>query len=254
MKKQYFFYTVILLTVFIYGTMGFPNKSSASGPVDHSLFNELLKIYVKNGVVSYEGFKNEEAKLDQYLIVLEKTKVEQLPGNEQFAFYINAYNAWTIKLILSEYPGIESIWDLGNIIRTPWKKKICRLNGKVVSLDHIENEILRPTFKDPRVHFAINCASKGCPPLRPEAYNGKKLDQQLDEAARIFINDPKYNRLEGKKLYVSKIFKWFDDDFNNDIAGFIMTYAEGSLKLNLEGNRENIKVRYLDYDWDLNGK
>jgi hypothetical protein len=254
MKKQIVYYSVILLAVFISGTLGLPDKGSAAGPVDHSLFNDLLRIYVKNGEVSYAGFKKEEAKLDRYLALLEQTNVQQLPRDDQFAFYINAYNAWTIKLILSEYPGIESIWDLGNIIRTPWKKEICRLNGSVVSLDHIEHTVLRPTFKDPRVHFAINCASKGCPPLRPEAYEGNKLDQQLDDAARIFVNDPKYTRLDGKKLYVSKIFKWFDDDFNNDVFGFIMAYAEGALKAGLEGRREDVKIKYLDYDWALNGR
>jgi hypothetical protein len=124
----------------------------------------------------------------------------------------------------------------------------------LVTLDYIEHGILRPKYKDPRVHFAINCASKGCPPLRSEPYRGDVLDQQLNEMARAFINNPKHNRLEGKKLYVSSIFKWFKQDFNDDIIGFFQEYAQGDLKKGLDSNWEEIKVKYLSYDWSLNGK
>jgi hypothetical protein len=244
---------IFMASLAFFFAMGVASVSWASFTVDNSVYAGLLSKYVKGGVVDYQGFKNEESKLDQYLKVLEKTDPSKLSRNEQFAFYINAYNAWTIKLILSGYPGVESIKDLGSIFKGPWKRKLARIDGDVVTLGHIEHDILRPKFKDPRVHFAINCASKGCPPLRSEPYRGDVLDQQLDEMARAFINDPKRNRLEGTTLYVSRIFKWFKGDFGNDIVGFFQKYAQGDLKKGLESSGEEIKVKYLAYDWSLNG-
>jgi hypothetical protein len=213
----------------------------------------LLKKYVHGGKVDYAGFKTEEAKLDRYLKILESVNPESLSRNEQFAFYANAYNAWTIKLILSGYPGVTSIKDLGSLLQSPWKKEIVHINGGVVTLDNVEHDILRPRYKDPRVHFAINCAAKSCPPLRQEPFSGEVLDQQLEDATRSFINDPKSYRLEGNELHVSRIFKWFSEDFNNDILGFFLKYATGELKERLESKSDQITVRYLNYDWSLNG-
>lgn len=222
--------------------------------VDHSLYGELLKKYVKDGVVDYRGFKNDEALLDKYLEVLENIEVNSLSRDEQFAFYLNTYNSWTIKLILRAYPGIKSIKDLGNIFKSPWEKKIVRINGDIITLDDVEHKILRAKFKDPRVHFAVNCASKSCPPLISAPYRGSTLSQQLDDATRDFVNDPKSNYLKGNKLYVSKIFKWFPEDFNDDIIGFVVHYAEGDFKRELEAKKDNTKITYLYYDWSLNGK
>ena len=143
-----------------------PSAHGASGGVDNTLYGELLGRYVKSGVVDYRGIKKEEGNLDRYLRILEKTDPKTLSRKDQFAFYINAYNAWTIKLILSDYPGIKSIKDLGSLFKSPWKKKIARIDGDVISLNNIEHDILRPRFKDPRIHFAVNCASKSCPPLK----------------------------------------------------------------------------------------
>ena len=221
--------------------------------VDHSLYGELLNKYVKNGVVDYQGFKNDEPLLDQYLETLENIEVNSLSRDEQFAFYVNAYNAWTIKLILGAYPGIKSIKDLGNIFKSPWEKEIVRINGRVLTLDDIEHEILRPQFNDPRVHFAVNCASKSCPPLISEPYRGSTLNRQLDNAAQAFINDPKSNYLKGNELYVSRIFKWFAEDFNDDPVGFFLKYAEGDFKKELLAQKDTVKIVYLSYDWSLNG-
>ncbi len=251
---KYHRYEVYIGALLCFLIMGLTTTALAAQGVAHSLYAGLLKKYVKGGVVDYKGFKNEEVALDQYLKVLEKTDTKTLPRNEQFAFYINAYNAWTIKLILSGYPGIESIKDLGRFFKSPWKKKICRIDGRIITLDDIEHNILRPRFKDPRVHFAINCAAKSCPPLRSGPYRGGELDQQLDEMASAFINDPSRNRLEGNTLHVSKIFDWFEEDFNGDILAFFLKNAKGELKEQLEVNQEEIKVKYLDYDWSLNGK
>jgi hypothetical protein len=245
---------IVLWVVVFCAAGGFIAPEWSNAAVDHALYAELLEKYVHNGMVEYRGFKNEETKLDQYLKVLEDTDIKKLSRNEQFAFYINAYNAWTIKLILTGYPGIKSIKDLGSIFGSPWKKQIARINGDIITLDHIEHGILRPDFKDPRVHFAINCAAKSCPPLRPEPYRADILEQQLDEMARAFINDSRRNRLEGRTLYVSSIFKWFSEDFDNDVVGFFLKYAQGDLKKQLEDGKSKIKVKYLDYDWSLNGK
>ena len=161
---KYHGYEVCVGALLCFLIMGLTTTASADQGVGHGLYAGLLKKYVKDGVVNYQGFKNEEAVLDKYLKVIEKVDSKTLSRNEQFAFYINAYNAWTIKLILSGSPGIKSIKDLGSIFESPWKKEFCRIDGDLVTLNHIEHGILRPQFKDPRVHFAINCASKSCPP------------------------------------------------------------------------------------------
>ena len=254
MKNQQRLLFIVLLLSLSWGPIGLPNNAWPGAAVDNSIYAELLEKYVKDGFVDYQGFKNDEAKLDQYLKILEKTDTKILSRNEQFAFYVNAYNAWTVKLILSGYPGVKSIKDLGNVFKSPWKKKIARIDGDIITLDHIEHNILRPRFKDPRIHFVVNCASKSCPPLRSEPYQENILDQQLDEMTRAFINDPKNNDLDGNTLYVSSIFKWYGGDFNKDIVGFFLKYAQGELKKSLEANKGKIEIKYLDYDWSLNGK
>lgn len=241
---------VIILT-FVVGTFGSAASTLAS-TVNHDIWADLLGRYVKPGGVNYTGFKKEEGRLDQYLKVLENTDPERLSPNEQYAYYINAYNAWTIKLILSGYPDVKSIKDFGTILKSPWQKKWVRINGEVVTLDHLEHDILRPRYKDPRVHFAINCSAASCPPLRPEPYLADTLDQQLDDSTRSFINDPDSYRLEGNTLYVSRIFKWFSEDFNEDVLGFYLKYAEGELKEKLTARKNRIQVKYLPYNWSLN--
>ncbi|MFC1820288.1 DUF547 domain-containing protein [Thermodesulfobacteriota bacterium] len=252
-RKNTVYLSILSFSIFLCALSVVPEVAS-DDTAEHSLYADLLKRNVISGVVDYQGFKNEETKLDQYLRVLEKTDANKLQRNEQFAFYINAYNAWTIKLILSSYPGVESIKELGSLFKSPWQKRICRIDGDIITLDDIEHTILRPRFKDPRIHFVINCASKGCPPLLSEPYVGSKLDQQLNDVTRAFINNATSNRLEGRTLYASKIFKWFEEDFDKDVVGFFLGYAEGNFKKQLEVNREKIRIKYLDYDWALNGR
>jgi len=228
--------------------------ASSDVSVNHSLYGELLKKYVVDGKVNYAGLQSEEDKLDQYLALLQSVDPNALSRKEQFAFYANVYNAWTIKLILTKYPDIESIKELGIFNTGPWKKKVVQLSSEKVSLDHIEHDILRPRFKDPRVHFAINCAAKSCPPLRSEPFQAKRLDQQLDDSTRSFINNPESYRLEGRNLHVSRIFKWFSEDFNDDALSFYLKYADAELKKKLEAEPQKIEIKYLAYDWSLNGK
>jgi len=240
-------------TLSIFAGVGMMTKNRAGNAIDHGLFADLLGKYVQAGAVDYKGLKSEESTLDAYLAVLEAIDPKPLSRDKQFAFYANAYNAWTIKLILSGYPGIKSIKELGSLLKSPWKKKIARIDGKRMTLDHIEHDILRPRFKDPRVHFAINCAAKSCPPLSDEPFSGDTLDRQLDQLTRAFINDPNSNNLKGNVLYVSSIFKWFKTDFKDGIVNFFRKYAEGDLKTNLKTIENTVKVKYLDYDWSLNG-
>jgi hypothetical protein len=221
--------------------------------VDHSLFASLLSRHVKDGVVDYKGVKDDEAILDRYLDALAAVDPEPLSPDDQFAFYVNAYNAWTIKLILSRYPDIRSIKDLGSLFSSPWKKNIARIDGNLMTLDQIEHDILRKRFKDPRVHFAVNCASKSCPPLQGEPFAGSLLNDQLNQAARAFINAPRFNRLEGDTLWVSKIFDWFPEDFDGDVIGYFIKFADLPMRNQLEKNKARIKLKYLDYDWSLNG-
>ena len=240
---------VLLITVLLVAT------SAAAGTVpDHGIWDELLGRYNRQGQVDYAGLKQAEARLDAYLEGLAGIDPDSLDRDEQFAFYANAYNAWTVKLILTGYPGVTSIKDFGSLFKSPWKKKFVDINGEIMTLDHIEHDILRPRFQDPRVHFAINCAAKSCPPLYREAFEGTRLHAQLDDATRRFLNDRRFNRLEGKTLYVSSIFKWFNKDFRGDIVGFFEQYGAPDLKAGIAADREQITVTYLDYDWSLNGE
>jgi hypothetical protein len=241
--------TLVLAALLV--PIGLPELARGDA-VDQSIYAELLSKYVKAGRVNYAGFKADQGRLDQYLSALERVEPDRLNGEEAFAFYINAYNAWTIKLILTAYPGINSIKDLGSLFQSPWKKKFVRIHGKTLSLDQIEHDILRPRFKDPRVHFAINCASKSCPPLLSEPYRGDRLDAQLTRVTTDFLNQPANSRIENHQLWVSSIFKWFAEDFNHDVVGFYLKYAQGELKQKLQAVQDRIELKYVDYDWSLN--
>ena len=247
MKKKYKYITGLCI-LFLF----FTGQSPAGTDIDNRIYASLLKKHVKNKKVNYDGFKKDEKRLDEYLDILSHTDVKSLSGNNLFAFYINAYNAFTIKLILTKYPGINSIKEIGGFFSNPWNIKFILLQKRTVSLDHIEHDILRPKFKDPRVHFAINCASKSCPRLLNEPYEGRILETQLDTQARKFINDKKNTFIKGDTLFISKIFKWFKKDFSDNPVLFIKRYAATELKEQLNSYGENIKLQYLTYDWSLN--
>jgi hypothetical protein len=242
------------LTAFLVGLLAVVLQAQAGTVADQALYAELLARHLKQGTVDYRGLKQDEALLDRYLESLARVAPEALPPAARFAHWVNAYNAWTLKLILKHYPGITSIKEAGSWLRSPWKLRFVRQHDRLLTLDEIEHDILRPQFKDPRVHFAINCASKGCPSLYPEPFDGNELARQLDDAARNFINDPARYRLEGETLYVSRIFDWFREDFNNDPLGFFKRYAQGPLAGQLAQKGDRLQVAYLEYDWSLNGK
>ena len=248
MIKKNFTYLIVLSVALLF----FSTHSMAKDTVDNQIYASLLKKHVIDKRVNYDGFKKDEKLLDEYLAILSQTDIKSLSGNHLFAFYINAYNAFTIKLVLTKYPGINSIKEIGSFFSNPWNKKFISLRNRIVSLDHIEHDILRPKFKDPRVHFAINCASKSCPPLLDEPYEGKTLEGQLDTQTKKFINDKKNTFIKGDTLFISKIFKWFKKDFSDNPVLFIKRYASAELKEKLKFYGENINLSYLNYDWTLN--
>ncbi|ACN15690.1 conserved hypothetical protein [Desulforapulum autotrophicum HRM2] len=243
---------VIFLMAFILVFSALKTPVMATGSVDNQIYATLLKKHVIAGRVNYDGLKTDELLLDQYLEILSNTDIASLSKTAQFAFYINAYNAFTIKLILTRYPDLGSIKDLGGFLSSPWDIQFIRLQDKKISLDMIEHDILRPDFKDPRVHFAINCASKSCPPLHNEPYEPDRLEAQLDQQARAFINAENNFIIKGSQISISKIFKWFKGDFDDNPLKFIRAYASGNLKDALESNSVITKINYLDYDWSLN--
>lgn len=214
-----------------------------AGQPDHSAWNALLQKYVTAaGEVNYKGFRTEKAKLQTYLDELASHPVEESwLTEEKLAYWINAYNAFTVKLIVDHYP-VKSITDLHQ--GKPWDVKWIKLGKKTYSLNQIENEIIRPQFKEPRIHFAVNCAAKSCPPLLNEAYTADKLDGQLEKQSKAFINNSAYNRIQAKSVQVSKIFEWYADDFGQLIA-FLNKYSETRIQ-------GNAKVGFEEYDWALN--
>lgn len=234
------------------------SDQSSTAKVDHGAWDRLLAAYVVVGAdglnrVDYRRFKAEGAgALAAYLEALQAVDVDKLNKDEQFAFWVNLYNAKTIDIVLQHYP-VETIRDIdispGLFANGPWGKKVVRVNGIELSLDDIEHEILRPIWRDPRVHYAVNCASIGCPNLMTKAFTGPTLGAMLDAGARAYVNSPRGLRLDGGRATVSKIYKWFSEDFGGDTKGVlshIRRYTDA-------GRLESVtRIADYDYDWSLN--
>ncbi len=215
--------------------------------------------------VDYRGFARERAALDGYLKTLAavpRRDYDRWTWPQRQAFLINAYNAATVQLVLTRYPQLDSIKDLGGLLSSPWKRSFVPLLGKSRSLDDIEHGLLRgaPEYRDPRIHFAVNCASIGCPALRSEAFTAASLDAQLRDQTQRFLRDRSRNRLRAGaplKLELSSIFDWYARDFSSmgGVLAFVADYADA-----MGANREqvallrtrNAKLHFLDYDWSLN--
>jgi hypothetical protein len=244
----------------------------ASAAFDHGYadWDALLKKHVrwlpddKQSRVDYAGFKADRASLKQVLDGLSAVSRAEFDGwsrDQQKAFLINAYNAFTVELILTKYPDLKSIKDLGSFVQGPWKKKFFVLLGSEQYLDWIEHEQLRPNYADPRVHGAVNCASIGCPALRTEAFTAARLEAQLDDGMMRFMSDRTRNRVRDGRLEVSSIFKWFREDWEKGHLGFNRSedlYAKYAQQLT-DNPAEQAKLRertlapsFLDYDWSLN--
>lgn len=223
----------------------------AARPFDqtHARFNRVLKTFVVHGRVDYRGLKAHPQALDQYLArgaMVSKKQFKTWTEPQQLAFLINLYNAGTLRLILNHYP-VKSIKDIGSWLKGPWDQPILRLFGKTITLNHLEHEILRKDYKEPRIHLALVCAARGCPPLRSEAYTAERLDEQLNDQARSYLSSPAGFRLERGQgvVYISSIFKWYGGDFPS-VSAFIGKYSGKKIA--------GLKIRYLDYDWTLNEK
>jgi len=223
----------------------------------HPAWDALLKKHVvvlpgeHASQVRYDGFAADRPALKAYLDTLAgvpRAQFEGWPKDERKAFLINAYNAFTLEKILMRWPDIGSIWDFGKIFGNPFKDDFFRLLGAPMTLDGIEHGMLRKrgAYDDPRVHYAVNCASIGCPMLREEAYVPQRLDAQLDEQALRFLSDRSRNRYRDGRLEVSKIFDWFKEDFEPRTQYFTR-YAR---VLDYPGG--DVPIDFLDYDWTLN--
>lgn len=212
--------------------------------------------------VDYAGMAREHALLKGYLDRLgavREADFRRWPKKERLAFLINAYNAWTVELVLTAWPDLDSIKDLGSLLSSPWKKRFIPLLGKTRSLDDIEHKMIRAkgVYDEPRIHFAVNCASIGCPALRPGAYTAARLDSQLADATRRFLSDRTRNRLADGRLEVSSVFKWYGEDFDR-VGGLRVFLASQSKSLGLTNvQRQSLRdgsldIIFLDYDWRLN--
>lgn len=211
--------------------------------IDHSLWDQLLQDHVQeNGLVDYQGFKGDREKLDNYLKMLSSQQPAEAWGaDELLAYYINLYNAYTVDLILKNYP-VKSIKDISGA----WTKEIVKVGDTEISLGGIENSILRK-MNEPRIHFAINCASISCPKLMNEAYTADKIEEQLEKAASEFINSDK-NEISPNSARLSSIFDWYKKDFTKtgkSLVAFINQYSETKMK-------SGANISFKDYNWNLN--
>jgi hypothetical protein len=215
-----------------------------------SIFDSLLQKNVdKTGRVDYQSLKNNETLLDNYLAYIQNNEpTKDWSSNKKKAFWINTYNAYTIKIILNNYP-LKSIRDIKIDGKTAWKIPFVKVGQKRYTLDQIEHEILRKKFNDPRIHVGINCASVSCPRLWDFAFTEDNIASSLDNLMKEFINDTTRNKISKKNVALSEIFNWFSKDFikNGTIISYLNTYA--AIKIS-----EKASIKYLTYDWSLNKK
>ena len=215
-----------------------------------SIFDSLLQKNVdKTGRVDYQSLKNNETLLDNYLAYIQNNEpTKEWSSNKKKAFWINTYNAYTIKIILNNYP-LKSIRDIKIDGETAWKIPFVKIGQKRYTLDQIEHKILRKKFNDPRIHVGINCASVSCPRLWNFAFTEDNIASSLDNLMKEFINDTTRNKISKKNVALSEIFNWFSKDFikNGTIINYLNTYA--AIKIS-----EKASIKYLTYDWSLNKK
>jgi len=237
-------------------------REAPAQPVSHDAWDRLLRAHVRGGLVDYDAFAR-SAEFQGYLRTLAAARPEGMSRNDQLAYWINAYNAYTIQLI-NKHDERESIRNINRtlgIVRAygPWNEPIVRAGGRTYTLDQVEQDILRKKLREPRIHFALVCAAMGCPPLRSEAYVGARVDEQLDDQTRTFLaRTPSKNRVDvpSRTLFASRIFEFrdYEKDFGGTpqaigryIAGYLPEGPEKRLLLSGE-----FRIRYTEYDWSLN--
>lgn len=244
MNKFTVFFSAILLSFSVFSQTG----------VSHNGFDQLLQTYVDGqGMVNYKGLLEDRSKLKSYLSVLENNAPQKSWTRDQkLAYWINAYNAYTLDLILEHYP-VKSIKEIGSSIKIPfvstaWDVKFINIGGKEYDLNNIEHGIIRKEFDEPRIHFALVCAAVSCPKLQNRAYLPEKLDEQLTKAAKEFLANPAKNSFKSeKKATLSKLFNWYGGDFKKD--GSLIDYINKYSPTRLD---KNAKIDWMDYNWKLN--
>ncbi|MDQ3141683.1 MAG: DUF547 domain-containing protein [Bacteroidota bacterium] len=236
--------STIIISFFLFVQIGFSQEI-------HQKWNELLTKHVdKNGFVNYKSFIMDSNQLNIYLKKLEtQSPQKSWSKNEVMAFWINAYNAFTVQLILRNYP-VKSIKDIGGkipFVNSTWDIKFIKIGNELLDLNNIEHTKLRKQFHDPRLHMVLVCASKSCPVLRREAFTAQRLFKQMDEQTKSFLKDPSRNSIKSSEAKLSMIFKWYGKDFKGKkgIVDFINKYQEKKID-------KKSKISYLDYDWSIN--
>lgn len=229
----------------------------AGGGVSHDGLTAVLARHVQGGRVDYAALKARPAELDRHLdsmAAVSKAEFDRWAERERLAFLINAYNAWTLRLILDHHP-VQTIKDIGSFLRGPWDIPLVKLFGGTITLNTLEHQIIRKEFAEPRIHFALVCAAKGCPVLRSEAYTGAKLEEQLTDQTRQFLAAPEKNRVDAaaRVVYLSPIFKWYVEDFeakSGSVLAFLKPFWPGSVG---PVDSDRYTIRHTEYDWSLNG-
>lgn len=258
------------LSLFLFVACGAPASRPASGEIadqirssldsgdgtfGHEIFDRLLAEGTRDGFVDYGYFQEHRHDLDDYLAEVADANLAALDPDHLMALLINAYNALTIRSILDHWP-VDSIREIDGV----WTEARHTVGGQELTLDAIEHNLLRPFFQDPRIHFAVNCASYSCAPLPPWAFTGEELEKQLEERTRAFLSDSKNVRVEGEALLVSKYFEWYGQDFTEDgwepvaesLPAFIARYTRPEVRDFLDSQDGEPPLRYMDYDWSLN--
>jgi len=239
----------LLILLFSVLLVGLPGTSFAKDVIDHKPFDALLSKYVHKKNVKYSELKASEkdyAKLKAYVAAVGEAKVEG-SREAQYAFYINAYNALVISAVLDAWP-VENVMKLDGF----FKKTEHKVAGKMMTLDHLEHKIIRPTFKDARIHFALNCAAKSCPPLKKTAFTAKNVERLLEANTKAFL--PKATKFDGETVTTSKLLEWFADDFIADegsVANYLAKYIPERATFLKSGEA---KITFSEYNWALNGK
>ena len=233
------------------------SDENSSKVISHQLWGDFLEVYVQsdldgNRLLDYKHTsKRDRQALGVYIVELQNIDPRNFKRDEQFVYWVNLYNALTVQLILENYP-IESITKLGGFFSFgPWDDDVVRVAGQSLTLNDIEHRILRPIWKDKRIHYAVNCASYGCPNLQNKPYNVLTFNKQLDKAAKEFINADKGLEFKGNTLFLSSIYDWYGEDFGDfdELRGHLLNYLEGEFRLVLKGFSGRVEYQY---DWKLN--
>lgn len=241
---------VLVIGLLLHG----PSLNAEAFDQTHEAYARVLKQFVSSNGVNYAGLKAGDSGLRVYLNDIALVPEREFQGwsrPQQLALLINLYNATTLQLIVDHYP-VDGIRSIGGLFTSPWKLPVVRLWGATNSLDWLEHTVIRPRYGEPRVHFALVCAAKGCPPLRTEPYVAARLEEQLDDQARTFLEQRAKNRYDAasRTLYLSPIFKWYRDDFTagrRSLVEFVQPYLKGGLPA-----ESDLRIKFTDYDWSLN--